>query len=170
MRVDLQNSPNPRIVGTGEIVPQTLTLYPAGGTINVILFDNTQIIDSFGEFGSYYTFNFIYQGTITSVLSYRLLAGTFDLSNLTPCIGSECIGAFIQPGTLATFNEIPDGLVNGANTIFTLSVTPQLVTVWDNFPLVDGVGYTISGKTITFTNPPQIDDVLYATGLFEVNA
>ena len=67
-----------------------------------------------------------------------------------------------------TFQEQPSGTINGVNTTFTLSFSPnyqQSVMVFVNglykAPFVD---YTISGTTITFTEAPaagQLPRVVY---------
>jgi hypothetical protein len=65
------------------------------------------------------------------------------------------------------------GTINGSNTIFTLTnggtaltVTPTTLILWDNFPLVVGVGYTLGPNPgqVTFTAAPQVDDTLYGQG------
>lgn len=56
------------------------------------------------------------------------------------------------------FNETPVGLINGSNTIFTLSQTPagnSLVLTLDRQPQILGVDYTISGNTITYLAAPD---------------
>lgn len=55
------------------------------------------------------------------------------------------------------------GAQDGVNNVFTLPVTPypNSLLVWDNFPLIPEVGYTVSGSTVTFTNPPATTDTLF---------
>lgn len=56
------------------------------------------------------------------------------------------------------FNETPVGLINGSNTIFTLSQTPagnSLILTLDRQPQILGVDYTISGNTITYLAAPD---------------
>lgn len=80
--------------------------------------------------------------------------------------------------TLTAFAGTPSGTVNGTNTVFTFAVpaAPVQVTVWLNFPLVVGAGYTVSWATgtltITYANAPQPAsgstpaDILYVQGLY----
>ncbi len=58
------------------------------------------------------------------------------------------------------FNEVPAGLVNNSNTVFTLAFTPVVGTerlYVNGVRQKPGVGndYTISGLTITFTSAPK---------------
>jgi hypothetical protein len=57
-------------------------------------------------------------------------------------------------------NETPDGTINGSNTIFTLSHEPNpanSLLLWLNGVYqTQGVDYTLSQKTITFTSAPDI--------------
>lgn len=102
VRIDLQNCANARLLGTGQIVPQTQNITPVAGTAVVTLFSNTdgagggQILcqtPTGQQAVSYYSFSFVYQGVITSIGSYNLIPGTFVLANLTPCVGPACIGS-----------------------------------------------------------------------------
>lgn len=62
---------------------------------------------------------------------------------------------------LTPFGGVPSGTINGTNTVFTFAVSgnPSQATVWLNYPLVDGVGYTLSWSagtlTITYATAPQ---------------
>lgn len=100
IRIDLQNCAGAQVTGTGQIVPQSQTVYPVAGVSTVTLFSNSdgagggqiQCQTNTGLHPvSYYSFNFIYQGVITAIGSYNLLPGTYQLSNLTPCVGPACI-------------------------------------------------------------------------------
>jgi len=55
------------------------------------------------------------------------------------------------------------GTQDGVNRIFTIPVVPytNTLTIWCNFPLVPGVGYQLSGSTVTFTNAPVATDTLH---------
>lgn len=68
------------------------------------------------------------------------------------------------------------GTVDGTNTVFTLTnngsplgKNPLQVTVWQNYPLVLGVGYILgpSAGQVTFTNAPQVGDTLFAQGAYQ---
>jgi hypothetical protein len=73
-----------------------------------------------------------------------------------------------------TFAGTPSGTINGINTAFTFSVpvSPSLTTVWKNFPLVPGLGYTSSWAggvlTVTYASAPIVGDTLYAQGQYNV--
>jgi hypothetical protein len=63
-------------------------------------------------------------------------------------------------GALPNFTngEIPSGLINGSNTIFTLSAAPSpassLQLFLNGVLQIQGIDYTLLGQSITFTNPP----------------
>jgi hypothetical protein len=69
---------------------------------------------------------------------------------------------------VTVFSGTPTGTVDGSNKSFTLSgltALPSQLNVWENFPLVPSVGYTVAASggtvTITYTNAPQSGDTLY---------
>lgn len=102
IRIDLQNCADAHVLGTGQVVPQTQTIFPVAGIAVVTLFSNTdgagggQILcqtPTGQQAVSYYSFSYIFQGVITSVGSYNLIPGTFNLADLTPCVGAACIGS-----------------------------------------------------------------------------
>lgn len=70
------------------------------------------------------------------------------------------------------FAGTPSGTIDGTNTVFTFLVggAPIQTTVWLNFPLITGVGYSTSWAsgtlTITYDNAPQTGDNLYVEGFF----
>ena len=43
IRVDLNNCQNARVIGSGQLVPQTVFLKPVNGVVTSTFFDNTQI-------------------------------------------------------------------------------------------------------------------------------
>jgi len=55
------------------------------------------------------------------------------------------------------------GIQDGINRVFTVPTPPDDSTllIWDNFPLVEGVGYTIEGLTVTFDVAPSTTDILF---------
>jgi hypothetical protein len=62
------------------------------------------------------------------------------------------------------FSGTPQGVIDGTNRVFTLTnggvpltVNPIAGTVlaWLNFPLINGLGFSISGVTITYATAPQ---------------
>jgi hypothetical protein len=60
--------------------------------------------------------------------------------------------------------EVPAGAIDGANVTFTLAHTPITgsVHLFDPLRLRNGVDYTISGSTITFTTAPSVGATLIA--------
>ena len=69
--------------------------------------------------------------------------------------------------------EIPIGAINGINRIFDIGNTPNSNSeqVFLNGVLQnsgDGNDYTLSNKTITFSIPPQVDDVILVNYFYEV--
>ncbi len=80
--------------------------------------------------------------------------------------------------SLIPFAGTPSGTINGTNTVFTYAVpaNPTQLTVWLNFPLINGLGYTWSWTggtlTITYAVAPQPAsggnpaDSLYVQGLY----
>jgi hypothetical protein len=72
----------------------------------------------------------------------------------------------IAIGTLQTrTGEVPSGLVNGANLVFILVHTPapsSLHLFLNGVFQTEGIDYTLSGITITFTYAPSTGDSIYA--------
>ena len=73
--------------------------------------------------------------------------------------------------TITTFAGNLQGTIDGVNRVFTitnggtpLTIAPTQVTVWDNFPLANGTGYTVSGVTVVFAAAPQPGDTVYSQG------
>jgi hypothetical protein len=75
------------------------------------------------------------------------------------------------------FSGVPSGTINGINRVFTLTnggiaipnTTPVQIIAWMNFPLIQGLGFTVSGNQLTFAVAPQsgtTGDVIYASGLY----
>jgi len=79
---------------------------------------------------------------------------------------SECDISLVEIALLDlpehVFNEVPSGVIDGVNTVFTLAFTPRTgtTTVYQPGRQKLNVDYTVSGNTITFTNPPQVGDTL----------
>jgi hypothetical protein len=74
---------------------------------------------------------------------------------------------FDNPGLLTTDTrmveaEVPSGTMNSSNPTFTIANTPVsgLLVFWNGQKLRATVGYTISGTTLTMTNPPDSGDSL----------
>lgn len=65
-------------------------------------------------------------------------------------------------GGATPFAGVPTGTIDGSNKVFTFAVPAAPVTppsVWCNYPLIDGLGFTYSWAsgtlTITYANAPQ---------------
>src|SRR5208283_3342608 len=64
---------------------------------------------------------------------------------------------------LTPFAGTPNGTIDGTNRVFTLTnggtpipdTTPVQITAWLNFPLIPGLGFSVSGNVITYANAPQ---------------
>lgn len=61
--------------------------------------------------------------------------------------------------------EVPSGDINGANTDFTLANAPHssnaVMTFLNGIPQVLGTEVSVSGTTISFTNPPAPGQHVY---------
>lgn len=102
-----------------------------------------------------------------AVDTQQLYIGNGSIEEGAPFIGNTQILTALSGGggnvTLIPYAGIPSGVQNGVNTTFTIPSIPMLNTliVWQNFPLIPGVGYEQSGTTIVFTNAPISSDNLY---------
>lgn len=80
-------------------------------------------------------------------------------SSFTTFTGTTFQGTFVE-------NEVPTGIMNSSNPTFTLANTPIAgsVKLYINGIRLKaaGVGYSISGTTITMTIPPDNGDILLA--------
>ena len=88
IRVDLQNCTSPRVPGTGNIGEKSRTFYPnTSGVASITLFSNTVIDCGSGvpiTPVSFYTFNLVSNGGVTSLGSYKVPAGASTLDSLPP--------------------------------------------------------------------------------------
>jgi hypothetical protein len=88
VRVDLQNCTSPRVPGSGNIVSKSQTFYPnTSGVANITLFSNSVIDCGAGVLTnpvSFYTFNLVANGQVTSLGSYKVPVGSTTLDTLTP--------------------------------------------------------------------------------------
>ncbi len=96
------------------------------------------------------------------------------VGNLSDCLHvdgtSGACGSAISPAGNAGFvdNEVPTGVLNGANAIFTLANTPNpasSVALYRNGLLLkQSVDYTVSANSVTFqAGTPQSGDMLLAS-------
>jgi len=81
---------------------------------------------------------------------------------------------------LTPFAGVPQGAINGTNQTFILTnggtpiadATPSQVTAWLNIPLIQGIGFSVTGNVLTYASPPQPAsgsgpaDEIYAQGFF----
>jgi hypothetical protein len=63
-----------------------------------------------------------------------------------------------------TFQQSPDGARTQFWTTGNVVLEPNTIIVWDNFPLVPNVGYSVSGFIVNFVTAPAADDTLYYQG------
>jgi hypothetical protein len=101
---------------------------------------------------------------------YTIVYSGSQIQTLT--LPDQSVGGAGSGTNVVAFAGVPAGAVNGVNRVFTLTnagtpltAEPTQLTVWQNFPLVQGVGFTISGTSIIYTNAPQTTDVLWAQGV-----
>jgi hypothetical protein len=88
IRVDLQNCAAPRVPGTGNIGEKTRTFYPnTSGVVTVTLYSNSVLDCGQGVLAnpvSFYSFNLVSNGQVTSLGSYKVPVGSTTLDTLTP--------------------------------------------------------------------------------------
>lgn len=132
------------------------------------------LTDGFGHADAY-----IQTGVLYTLVIYHPLFG----SNPIVWPDQEIGGGGGGGTTVTAFAGVPQGTVDGSNTVFTvvngttpLASIPTQITAWLNFPLIQGVGYNLAlvgGQLkITYANPPQPAsgstpaDQLWAQGFF----
>lgn len=128
------------------------------------------LTDGFGHAWAYLDNSLLY-----TIAIYHPLFGEY------PVILSdqEIAGGGGGGSTLTPFAGVPIGTIDGTNKVFTLAngssplgIAPTQATVWLNFPLINGLGYTLSGDTITYAVAPQpasggvAGDSIYAQGFY----
>lgn len=119
---------------------------------------NPVVTDGFGHSVAYLGNTILY----TVVISHPLFGAN------PVVLPDQAIGGLGGGGGsgLTPFSVTPTGTIDGSNRVFTLPVVPVEVTVWLNFPLIPGLGYALSGATITYATAPQTGDSIYAQGFF----
>ena len=157
--------------GLGYALPNVAVTYyaqPSGALASVFsgpnggAAENPQTTNGLGQATAY-----LAEGQYTITYSgAQIQTQTFADQNVGPTGGGS--------GT-SPFAGTPSGTQDGVNRVFTLtnagtalSGTPEEATVlgWVNIPLVNGVGFTISGTSIIYTNAPQSGDSIYAQGFY----
>jgi hypothetical protein len=131
--------------------PATTTIPPSplapvyGNLAASIPLTQPLVTDGFGHTFAYMDDTQLY----TVVISHPLL-GPNPIVLIDQDIGGGSGGVGLLP-----VQEVPIGTIDGTNVTFTLTYPPTQLTVWSNYPLVPGVGYSISGQTITFAQAPR---------------
>lgn len=80
---------------------------------------------------------------------------TYQAGSIPVGVSTNVHKAYIFTGTISgtTYTETPSGLINGSNTTYTTTHTINLILVFsiNGQVLYNGVDFTFSGTTITFT-------------------
>lgn len=116
----------------------------------------------------WYDINDVLISAATSLFTVSSSPYVLTVPTLTPPILTNTIpdpGVTNQPsggGGGGMFNaneETPTGTIDGTNVVFTLFAAPLIPTglflFQNGIMMLQGIDYTLSGKIITFTNPPQ---------------
>jgi hypothetical protein len=108
-----------------------------------------------------------------AVDTQRLFIGNGTVNDGAPYVGNTEISTKASYSSMFAnvgypVSGIPDGVKDNSNLIFNLPSVPidGTLIVWNNFPLIPNVGYTLSGSTISFTIPPTSTDNLFYYGFF----
>jgi hypothetical protein len=155
IRVDLQNCAAPRIPGTGNIGEKTRTFYPnTSGLVTITLYANSVLDCGQGVLAnpvSFYSFNLVANGQVTSLGSYKVPAGSTTLDTLTPINTTPVIntptgdntylrldlgnwGSIVQP-----LPPISAASVNAVGAATSASVTTNTVTAQSVNSVVNAV-------------------------------
>lgn len=113
---------------------------------------NPQITDGFGHATAY-----LNNGQLYTVVYQSPQLGTVVYPDQS--LGDSSGGSSIVP-----LSEVPVGTIDGTNRVFALSHTYLQATVWNNFPLIPGLGYVLSGTVLTYATAPQVGDSLFVQG------
>lgn len=158
---------------TAPSVPPPSPLATIYSDLNGTPLTQPVIADGFGHAVAYLT-----EGVLFTVVMYHPLFGDDPI-----VIPDQMIGGGGGGGNLQPFAGTPTGTIDGSNKVFTvvngstpLTALPAQITAWLNFPLIEGLGYTLAvvgGQLqITFANAPKAAaggsaaDAIYAQGLF----
>lgn len=100
-------------------------------------------------------------------IDYTLLGATITMTT-PPALAQDLWAKYVgtNSGTISFASEQPAGVVNGVNTVFTLSTTPtdanSLGLFQDGIFQRPGIDYTLVNQTITMTTPPALAQELWA--------
>jgi hypothetical protein len=154
--------------GLGQAIPNVAVTYylqpaltlatvysgPSGGSAS-----NPQYTNGLGETVAY-----------MAAGQYTITYSGAQIQTLT--LADQNVGGSGSGSTIVPFGGVPQGTQDGVNRVFTLTNSgtpltspPTQVEVWNNFPLVAGVGFTISGVVITYATAPAITDTIWAQGV-----
>jgi hypothetical protein len=106
-----------------------------------------------------------------AVDTQRLYIGNGNVSEGAPFQGNTEIVTVVSAASSpinipvsGQFQQSPDGIRTVFWTTGNIAPEPNTMIVWDNFPLVPGVGFTVSGFQVTFTVAPAATDNLFWQG------
>jgi hypothetical protein len=147
---------------TGSVPPSPLaTVYSDLGGDPAT---NPQYTDGFGNAVAYLDSSVLY-----TLVFVHPLFGPYPVVLTDQIIGSgPSSGVGYQP-----FAGVPSGTVNGVNRTFTLrngttpisALTPAQVLAWVNYPLIQGLQFTVTGNQLIFAVAPHVGDNIFAQGL-----
>jgi hypothetical protein len=131
----------PQPANVAALTPLATVYSDTSGTVAA----NPQITDGFGHAVAY-----LGDGALYTVV-YVYPNGT-QIVYPDQFVGSSS-------GSPTPFSGIPSGTIDGVNRVFTIPRVLNSATVWLNFPLIPGLGYTIAaggpGMIITYAQAPQ---------------
>jgi hypothetical protein len=154
----------PRIAGTSNLAQVGPSYYyDSGSGIEIELWGNDVITP--GPTQTYYDIAVIDgEGNMVQCAAYQFVGTqTIDLSNATP-ITPPGPPVPVPPGNTFAWSEVPAGTIDGTNATFTLEQAPNPAGSLQFFKngsrLTLGVGYSLTGNTITYTTDyiPQPGD------------
>lgn len=116
----------------------------------------------------------VYNGLLlTQDLDYHLVGNQITLIYLAPSSTDiftafyRTLGSAVELTQNISTLEVPSGIVNGINKIFTLAITPNppssLIVAVNGLTQTQGIDYTLAGNTITFIFAP-LDGALLVAG------
>jgi len=106
-----------------------------------------------------------------AVDSQRLFIGNGNISDGAPFQGNTEIitvaSVTSNPSYIPVsggFQQTPNGTLTTFTTTGNVSIIPATAIVWNNSPLIRGVGFTISGINVTYSTAPASNSALYWQG------
>lgn len=131
---------------TTALTPLATVYSDLAGDVGV----NPQITDGFGHAVAYLDNSQLYTIVWKSPVIGQIIYTDQNVGNAV--------------SSLTTSQQVPSGAIDGTNVTFTLAgLAPVLVLIQFNSALlIQGIGFTLSGTTITLAQAPQSGDVLNA--------